>query len=240
MIKNNFKDTIKIIIGVILLSAGAAYAGTWTGPTATFPNGNVDAPINVGGSLTSTIGDQVKIGSIWSKKSLGTDGGGYFGGILQIAGGSPGVGKVLTSDATGKGSWQAPVGGGGGQSRQVVGMTKIAGATTWTDMTDMVMTMPTTGGNVLLMFSSSFTSPGDHGDVYVRFMVDGVVKHTIADINPDLKTDAGETMPVSLQWLATGLSTGSHTFSVQWKRGTYRAVAQNGESYPRVFTAAEL
>jgi len=35
---------------------------------------------------------------------------------IQIAGGAPGVGKVLTSDATGLATWQTPSGGGGGIS----------------------------------------------------------------------------------------------------------------------------
>jgi hypothetical protein len=123
MSKTTFKDAIRITIGALLLTAGIAYAGTWTAPSQTFPNGNVDAPINVGGSTTTTVGDQVKGGSFWSNKFLGTDGGGFFGGDLQvgtttkpakirIVDGNQGAGKVLTSDANGLASWQA--GGTGG------------------------------------------------------------------------------------------------------------------------------
>lgn len=35
-----------------------------------------------------------------------------IGGQIEITGGSPGVGKVLTSDANGLATWQTPSGGG--------------------------------------------------------------------------------------------------------------------------------
>ena len=38
-------------------------------------------------------------------------------GTLQIAGGTPGAGKVLTSNATGVASWETPAAGGGGGGR---------------------------------------------------------------------------------------------------------------------------
>jgi hypothetical protein len=41
---------------------------------------------------------------------------GLFDGTVQITGGSPGAGKVLTSDAAGLASWQTPTGGGGGDN----------------------------------------------------------------------------------------------------------------------------
>ena len=37
----------------------------------------------------------------------------FITGIVQIRGGSPGVGKVLTSDDLGNATWQTPAGGGG-------------------------------------------------------------------------------------------------------------------------------
>jgi hypothetical protein len=41
-------------------------------------------------------------------------------GQIKITGGSPGAGKVLTSDAAGLASWQTPSGGGGGVGSSVV------------------------------------------------------------------------------------------------------------------------
>lgn len=77
------KDFIRAAVLVTVLSIGVAYVSAWTGPTATFPGDNIAAPVNVGGSLTSDVGDQTKTGGFWSQKYLGTDGGGYFGGNIQ-------------------------------------------------------------------------------------------------------------------------------------------------------------
>lgn len=104
MTKNTFKDAVKIVLGVLFLSAGVAYAGTWTPPPTTpipsgFPYNNVDMPINVGAAT------QTKTGPIWASM-LGSNGGGYINGLLQIKGGSPGIGKVLTStDVNGNAVW---------------------------------------------------------------------------------------------------------------------------------------
>ena len=134
------------------------------------------------------------------------------------------------------------IGGGGGsssQALQVVGTTDVSLPKNWADADNMVIDMTTSGGDVLLMFSASFYASGDHGDVSLRFVVDGEPKHYIVDKNPDLKTDAGEIMPISFQWLVKGLDAGSHTFKVQWRRG-WRSVQQKGTTYPRVFTAIEI
>jgi hypothetical protein len=82
MTKNTFKDAVKIIIGVILVSAGVAYASTtFQNPTATW-NGvgtpNVDAPINVGSTM------QTKTGDFWSNTLVGSWGKGYFGDSVGI------------------------------------------------------------------------------------------------------------------------------------------------------------
>jgi hypothetical protein len=77
MSKATLKDAIRITIGALLLTAGIAYAGTWTAPSQTFPNGNVDAPINVGSTM------QTKTGGIWAS-AFATLGGGYFGGGLLV------------------------------------------------------------------------------------------------------------------------------------------------------------
>jgi len=54
-------------------------------------------------------------------------------GQVKITGGTPGAGKVLTSDATGLAAWQTPTGGGGSLSGTTNYVTKF--------------TSPTTGGN---------------------------------------------------------------------------------------------
>ncbi|KKW08637.1 MAG: PE-PGRS family protein [Candidatus Kaiserbacteria bacterium GW2011_GWA2_49_19] len=74
---STFLQSLKILILAIILSIGVSYVYAWTGPTATAPDGNVSAPINV--SATS----QVKSGGLWVA-SLGTDGGATFGGSVKI------------------------------------------------------------------------------------------------------------------------------------------------------------
>ena len=98
------QSLLTIAIGFALI-AGISYA--WTGPTANPPLKNAPAPINVG-PIT-----QVKSGS------LGVDGfsalsKAIFYSTVQIKGGAPAVGKVLTSDADGNASWGNAGGGVGG------------------------------------------------------------------------------------------------------------------------------
>lgn len=76
-------QSAKVLTIALVLSVGVQYASAaWTGPTATPPNENTPAPINV--SATS----QIKSGGLWVG-SLGADGGGYFGGNVGIGVVSP-------------------------------------------------------------------------------------------------------------------------------------------------------
>ena len=72
-----FLQFLKPLLLAVILSIGVSYVYAWTGPTATAPSGNIQAPINV--SATS----QVKSGGLWVA-SLGTDGGATFGGGVKI------------------------------------------------------------------------------------------------------------------------------------------------------------
>ena len=110
--KSKIYDIVRISVAVILLSAGVAYAtGTWSEPTDVFPNGNVDAPVNVGTT------NQVKTGAIGASafSTLNTsidkagDGAGIFKKV-QILGGSPADGRVLTAtNASGTARWEDKV-----------------------------------------------------------------------------------------------------------------------------------
>ena len=80
----------------------AAETSTWVGPTATPPAGNTAIPLNVSSN------NQDKAGGLSIGGPL------LVNGALQILSGTPGVGKVLTSNATGEATWQASAGGGGG------------------------------------------------------------------------------------------------------------------------------
>lgn len=56
-----------------------------------------------------------------------------IGGQLRLRGGSPGLGKVLTSDANGLGSWQTPASGGGITGGTINKIPKFLSATTLTN-----------------------------------------------------------------------------------------------------------
>jgi hypothetical protein len=81
------------LAGASAISALAQTGGTWSVPTLPPPNGNTDAPLNAGISAQQKNGWLGVIGLITTN--------------LQIASGTPGVGQVLMSDATGGASWQA-------------------------------------------------------------------------------------------------------------------------------------
>ena len=119
--KKNILENVRIIVlaGILSLGVGVAFAG-WTPAPSSAPDNNVEAPLNISSA------NQVKLGGLWVN-ALGASNGlvvpdGNVGigtsgipsgniklevvGTVKIAGGNPGVGKVLTSDANGLASWQ--------------------------------------------------------------------------------------------------------------------------------------
>ncbi len=124
-------QTVKIVTLATVLSFGLSYVYAWTAPNATPPNGNTSAPVNVGTT------DQIKNSGL-SVNAFTAFGNAYFGGNvgigavaltskLEVAGTikstglqmttGAGVGKVLTSDATGSMSWETPTGSSGSYGR---------------------------------------------------------------------------------------------------------------------------
>src|SRR3989338_6160557 len=124
--------TIGLLVGVGV-SIVLAQSGGWSGPTLPPPGGNPPAPINAG------IGAQAKQGALSvgtvnppdvnykldvygsiSSRGLYNLGNVIFEGDFKLLDNGAGEGKVLTSDAEGKGTWQTLSGGGG-----VAGVSKI-------------------------------------------------------------------------------------------------------------------
>ena len=70
--------------------------------------GGSDHVLNIFGGGTSPTGNDRKL-KIWSEGGTEFSGPIDIDGTLRIRGGSPGVGKVLTSDADGNSSWQIPI-----------------------------------------------------------------------------------------------------------------------------------
>ncbi|OHA79307.1 MAG: hypothetical protein A2747_02590 [Candidatus Yonathbacteria bacterium RIFCSPHIGHO2_01_FULL_44_41] len=118
-------NAIKVTALAFALALGVSYVYAWTGPTQSPPGGNVATPINVSGVA------QVKAGAL-TVGSLNAGSGAIFttGNIsgwnvvtnslttnaLQIPGTT--AGKVLTSDASGNATWQAPASVGGSHGKQ--------------------------------------------------------------------------------------------------------------------------
>ncbi len=101
------QSLLSIVIG-LALAAGVSYAASWVGPTANPPAGNTDTPVNVGASTQYKIG-ALGIGGLfraYGQTILATT---TINGDINIPTGA-GNGKVLTSDASGKGSWQSGTG----------------------------------------------------------------------------------------------------------------------------------
>jgi hypothetical protein len=97
--KDFFKTTIAVTLAFVFAIGLSVVNADWTAPISTAPtcttgNPGCDAPINV-----SSV-SQIKNGGL-SVLGLLVQGG------LQITSGSPGLYKVLTSDAAGNATWQA-------------------------------------------------------------------------------------------------------------------------------------
>ena len=96
---------LSITTGGVILGLAIQFASAWTEPAASPPGGNVGAPIN-----TSDTG-QYKEGNLILNALYHYSIGLFVNGQVKITDGYQGAGKVLTSDADGLASWQAPSGG---------------------------------------------------------------------------------------------------------------------------------
>lgn len=137
------KKILPLVLIIIGFTAGATALSTlaaWTAPTCTPPNCNADAPVNVGLSLQEKLGP-LTVNSAIPQSLIGLT---VFGG-LKIPDGK-GVGKVLTSDADGVGTWQTPA-SGGGTGTSVVVCTKTVSVNT--NLVTATFTSSDCGGTTL-------------------------------------------------------------------------------------------
>ncbi|MEK7574907.1 MAG: hypothetical protein AAB511_01620 [Patescibacteria group bacterium] len=119
--KKEIIQSAKIIVLALAFSVGISYVFAWTGPASNAPLGNVSAPINTGSIAQTKLGQLLLAPATlpagqaaFDVSGIASVNGLLVNGVVAIAGGNPGTGKVLTSDADGFASWQSPTGGSGG------------------------------------------------------------------------------------------------------------------------------
>ena len=129
----------------------------------------------------------------------------------------------------------------GGQSDVATGTTDISNNDNdWADMADMSVTMTTTGGNVLVQFTATFRSYTGHTRMELRMDLDGSPYCTQMQWLTTGSIDANSQRHiVTMHYLFTSVSAGSHTFKIQWN-DEEDIIYQDGSDYPRVMSVIEL
>ena len=164
-------------------------------------------------------------------------------GQVKITGGTPGLNKILTSDAAGLASWQAPSASGQATDNTALSTT----STIWADMASMSVTVTTSGGNLLLSFTTQTAVAAVGQLVGFRFTVDGTPVTAAAFGNSMMQgppgTGAYYQSSLSATWLATGISAGAHTVKMQWivsAGATAVAPETPGEASDRTLVVVEI
>ncbi|MEK7575291.1 MAG: hypothetical protein AAB511_03625 [Patescibacteria group bacterium] len=112
--KPQLLQTTKILILALSLSLGLSYVFAWTGPSQTAPLSNVPAPINVGPTAQTKLGQLLLAPATlpagqaaFDVTGIASVNGILVNGAITITGGSPATGKVLTAvDGTGFARWE--------------------------------------------------------------------------------------------------------------------------------------
>jgi hypothetical protein len=88
------------------------------------------------------------------------------------------------------------------------------------DATDMAVTITTNGGDVLVVFNADLNigTGGITLWAYFDITIDGTRQGNDDGLRVYSCNDGTDIGMVSIVYLATGLSAGSHTFKVQWKK----------------------
>ena len=116
---------------------------------------------------------------------------------------------------------------------------------TWTDVdaTDLALTITTNGGDVLISFAPTILNGASTNTAtYLDVTIDAVREGGDDGLAKVLNLSPAEEHMLPMIYLKTGLSAGSHTFKVQWKRvgsGTMTmyagAATANSDIHPQFF-----
>lgn len=118
------------------------------------------------------------------------------------------------------------------------GSTDITTASaSYIDMTDMSITLTTTGRPVRLDFVSAMTGSAQGVETWVVFLVNGNNRAPVR-IQQEQTSEYGEM--ISTTWIESGLAAGTYTFKVQWKSASGTSKQYGASTTPRVFLAQEL
>jgi hypothetical protein len=121
--KSSFVNSLKVLVLALAVGLGVSYlsaqtGSTWTGPTATPPNGNVPAPFNASsnfqyklgpvsfGTSTQVTGAETNVQGTGLFGALAVAGDSAFTGNVRIATGTPSAGEALIAqDSNGTVGW---------------------------------------------------------------------------------------------------------------------------------------
>ena len=94
-------------------------------------------------------------------------------------------------------------------------------------MTNMSITDNTAGHDVLVLFSATVehSANGDRSE-YALFVDSSEEYHILLEI-----TQSSQPSPLSLSYLVTGLSSGSHTFEIRWRSVDGTTIRQSAATW---------
>ncbi len=141
--------------------------------------------------VDSITGTRVGVGTAATPITAALD----VNGSIRVRGGQPGLGKVLTSDATGVGTWQTPA--GGGSTSLVTIETVGSDAAGQAALCNLVPNK-----NYLVIIYGTVKTASNNPDYPVRAIVNGSVATTYIHNHPDGNA------PVSLPLKATANANG--------------------------------
>ncbi|MCY4062378.1 MAG: hypothetical protein OXG53_08420 [Chloroflexi bacterium] len=111
------------------------------------------------------------------------------------------------------------------------------------DTTKLSLTLTTHGGDVLLGFTGTVRNSARTGTTYLNVAVDGA--DYIADDGPisvrlATDVDSARNKPISFVLLITGLSAGSHSFTLRWKTSSNSTASMDIVDLHPQFWAKEI